>query len=195
MVIKQMAVFTELYGKEETVFNIGELIIYGTTGVCKVTDIGCLKAPGIPKDRIYYTLEPCRSTGSKIFTPVDNEKVIMRNVIDSEEAIALIDEMQDAGNLWVMDEKRREFNYKEAVRKCDCRELVKIIKAIYLRKQSRIAEGKKVTAVDEKYFHIAEDNLYEELAVSLEMDRDEIREFITDRVKKMEELKTEENCN
>lgn len=195
MVIKQMAVFTELYGKEETVFNIGELIIYGTTGVCKVTDIGRLKAPGIPKDRIYYTLEPCRSTGSKIFTPVDNEKVIMRNVIDSEEAIALIDEMQDEGNLWVMDEKRREFNYKEAVRKCDCRELVKIIKAIYLRKQSRIAEGKKVTAVDEKYFHIAEDNLYEELAVSLEMDRDEIREFITDRVKKMEELKTEENCN
>ena len=54
-------------------------------------------------------------------------------------------------SLWIQDEKRRELEYKEAVKKSDCREFVKIIKAIYLRMQSRMAEGKKVTSGDEKY--------------------------------------------
>lgn len=41
------------------------------------------------------------------------------------------------------DEKKREEAYRNAIHSCDARELVKIIKTIYLRRQSRIEEGKK----------------------------------------------------
>ena len=60
-----------------------------------------------------------------------------------------------------------------------CEEWIKIIKTIYLRKQKRLEAGRKVTAVDAKYFRMAEDNLYGELAISLDMPRSEVGTYIT----------------
>ena len=59
---------------------------------------------------------------------------------------------------------------------------MKIIKTIRQRKQKRIQAGRKVTAVDAKYFHIAEDNLYGELAVALDIDRNEVENYIADAI-------------
>ena len=50
----------------------------------------------------------------------------------------------------------REQNYKEAVRANNPEALVAIIKMIYQRKQKRLAQGKKCTATDARYFQIAE---------------------------------------
>ena len=163
-------------------FKVGDWVIYGGKGVCKVLDIGKPNITGISRDRDYYTLLPRNSAESRIFTPVDNQKVIIRPVISGEEAMKLIDDIQSVETLWITDEKRRENDYKDALKSCECRQLVKIIKTIYLRKQSRLAEGKKMTAGDEKYFRIAEENLYSELAVALNMDEKDVRDFIVERV-------------
>ena len=171
--------------KGERMFEIGELIIYGGNGVCRVEKIGPIDTGMGTKDRMYYTLNPLKNKDSRIFTPVDNEKVIMRPTMTKEDALALIDQIQDVETLWIGDERRRETEYKEAVRKCDCREYVKIIKTIYLRKKARLADGKKVTAVDERYYAIAEENLYGELAVALGMDRDQAKTFVEQRVKEL----------
>ncbi|MEY8426537.1 CarD family transcriptional regulator [Lachnospiraceae bacterium 46-15] len=168
-------------------FHVGEFVVYGSQGVCKVTDVGCLNLSGAPSDRRYYTLEPCHILGGKVFTPVDNQKAIIRPVISKDEAMSLIDDMTDIETLWVPDERKRESYYKDALRKCDCRELVKIIKTTYLRKQSRAAAGKKVTAGDEKYLHLAEANLYGELAVALDMEQENVKQFIIDRIKGTQE--------
>ena len=153
-------------------FEVGDMIIYGNNGVCRVETVGKVDSAILPKDREYYTLCPHYSKGSKIFSPVDNQKVIMRPVINKEEAMQLIDTIKDVEELWIADEKRREQEYKDAVHKCDCRELVRIIKTIYARKQVRLAEGKKVTSSDERYFRIAEENLYGELAIPFEMTKE-----------------------
>lgn len=170
-------------------FEIGEFIIYGPQGVCKVADIGYMDLPGIPRDRLYYTLEPCHVLGGKVFTPVDNKKAIIRPIISREKAMELIDDMENIETLWVADERKREFAYKEAIRKCDCRELVKIIKTTYLRKKSRTAAGKRVTAGDEKYLHMAEENLYGELAIALDMEASKVKQFILDRMKAVSEVR------
>lgn len=163
-------------------FEIGEYIIYGNNGVCKVEDIGKLDSLGMSKDRLYYTLSPYNTKGSKIFTPVDNKKVIMRPVINKEEAIELIEDFNNIGSLGVSDDNRIEQDYKEALKKCDCRELVKVIRTIYVRKKSRLEEGKKITAGDEKYLQMAEDCLFEELSIPLEMDKEQVKEFISEKV-------------
>ena len=171
--------------KGERMFEIGELIIYGGNGVCRVEKIGPIDTGMGTKGRMYYTLNPLKNKDSRIFTPVDNEKVIMRPTMTKEDALALIDQIQNVETLWIGDERRRETEYKEAVRKCDCREYVKIIKTIYLRKEARLADGKKVTAVDERYYAIAEENLYGELAVALGMDKAETKTFVEKRVKEL----------
>lgn len=170
-------------------FKVEDFVIYGNNGVCKVKEIGPVDISGIPKTRLYYTLVPVYSKGSEIHTPVDNNKVTLRAVIEREEAKELIADMGNIEILWFAEDKKRENVFRDVIRTCDCREWIKVIKTTYLNKQSRIAEGKRVTASDEKYLHIAEDYLYGELAVALNVKKDQVGEFI---IKKIDELEIEE---
>lgn len=61
-------------------------------------------------------------------------------------------------------------------------EWIKIIKTLWLRNQQRLSQGKKITAMDRKYFKMAEDNLYGELSVSLEIPKEKMEEYITEKV-------------
>lgn len=170
-------------------FQVGDYVIYGNNGVCRIENVGPMEMMDMPKERLYYTLAPVSSNAGKIFTPVDNAKVVIRAVITREEAQKLIDDIKDIDELWIADERRRENVYKEAMAKCDLREFVKIIKTIYLRKQSRIAAGKKLTAADERYFHMAEESLYGELAIPLEMEKEEVKKYVVAKVKEKETVK------
>lgn len=60
--------------------------------------------------------------------------------------------------------------------------LVAIIKMIYQRKQTRLAQGKKCTATDAKYFQTAENLLYVELGVALGKPKQEICKTIIDYI-------------
>ncbi|MBQ9030411.1 MAG: CarD family transcriptional regulator [Parasporobacterium sp.] len=159
-------------------FKIGDLIVYGNAGVCRVVEIGKPPLSGIPEGQDYYTLAPYYSEKSVIFTPCNNEKVVMRPIVSKAEADALINRIPDIGFLGITDEKKREECYKETIRSCDPTKFVSIIKTIHARKQQRISEGKKVTASDEKYFQMAEEKLYGELAIALEIDKSKVKDYI-----------------
>lgn len=163
-------------------FNIGEYIVYGMNGVCRVEEIGPMSLNGIDSEKVYYTLLPLYTKGSRVFTPVDNQKVVMRPVISEQEVCQLIDDMQNIEELDVLDDKRRELAYKEAVKSCDCREWIRIINTARKRKEERLAQGKKMSACDERYLKQAQDNLYGEFAISLKIDKGEVESYILSRV-------------
>ena len=163
-------------------FHPGEYIVYGSTGVCVVEKVGSLDMPGMSPDRIYYTLRPCYEKKSTIFTPIDNAKIIMREVISKEDALALIDHIPELGCLEITDEKRRELEYKESFMKCDCKELVRMMNTISIRRKERLAAGKKTTAKDDRYYHMAEENLYGELSIALGMEKTQVKALIRNRV-------------
>lgn len=169
-------------------YNVGEYIIYGTKGVCQVADITTMDLDGMQKGTKYYILQPWNQSGSRIFVSVDNQKTLMRRILLRQEAETLIDEIPEIGEMWIDNEKMREERYKECIRTCDCRELVRIIKTLYLRREERIKAGKKITATDERYLKLAEDHLYSELAVALEMPAEHMQEYITERVEKSKAL-------
>ena len=73
-------------------FQTGELVVYGATGVCRVEEIVGLDQPGRDRGRKYYLLKPLWQDGV-IYAPVDSAKVPMRPVMSREEAEALIDRM------------------------------------------------------------------------------------------------------
>lgn len=162
-------------------FDVGEYIVCGRYGVCRVKETGPVHITGAPRKRLYYTLVPVYDSNSRAYVPVDSEKIIMRPVISGEQANELVDHINDIDALWIQDEKKREAAFKEALYKCDCKEWIKIIKTIYRRRQDRIAQGKKVTAGDERYLHMAQDRLYGELAVALGMKKEEVEAFIIGR--------------
>lgn len=145
-------------------------------------DVTTMEMEGVPRDRLYYVLAPVSQKGGKIFTPVDNEKTPMRRVLTREEATSLIDRIPEIEELWISSEKLRENKYKECMRSGDCREWIRIIKTLYLRNQERSAQGKKVTATDEKYLHMAEECLYSELEIPLEIPKNQVEQYIVERL-------------
>ena len=163
-------------------FEKGQYIIYGIRGVCEVMDITTIDRPGGPQGKLYYVLRPYYHQDSKIVTPVDSDKTVIRPLLTREEALELIDRLQDVQEMEVTEDKQREERYKEALKTCDCRVWVSMIKALYLRRKDRIEQGKKMTDLDERYFKTAEENLYSELALSLGMSRDEMVDYIKERV-------------
>lgn len=165
-----------------TLFGKGEYIVYGATGVCLVTDITTMSAHGQEQDKLYYVLEPVGVKASRIMTPVEGNKSILRPVLSREEACLLIDEIQELAELGITDDKQRELRYKEALKTCDCRQWVGIIKTMNARKKDRMSRGKRLTEVDERYLKKAKENLYRELSIPLKIPAEEVEQLIKDRI-------------
>ena len=163
-------------------YQINDFIIYGTHGVCRITDIGTISMSMADKNRQYYTLVPYYQKETVIYAPVDNNKTVMRPVITKEEAKRLIEDIPNIETVWIGNERERENQYKTAIRTCECRELIKIIKTLYERKQLRLQDGKKPTVVDERYFHMAENQLYGELSFALDIEREKMAAYIADHM-------------
>lgn len=162
-------------------FEIGEYIVYGMNGVCKVEAVGPMNITGVDSDKEYYTLTPLYSRGSKVYIPVDNQKVVMRKVVDKTEACMLIDEMKEIAEIEEVNDKNRELAYKEAIKSCDCRQWIRVINTVLKRKEERLSQGKKMSACDERYLKSAQDNLYGEFAISLNLDKSAVEEYIERR--------------
>ena len=83
----------------------------------------------------------------------------------------------------VESERMRDDSYKKAMKSCDLRQCVKVIKALLIRKEERESHGKKVTVTDERYMKLAEEGLYSELSLVMGKDREEIKEKFLDYCK------------
>ncbi len=163
-------------------FEKGEYVVSGNKGVCVVEDITTLDISGVDKERKYYILKPVYMAGSTVYVPVDTADGSLRRVLSHEEADRLIEGIPEIPLINISNDKLLEQEYKGCMRTNDCAEWVRIIKTIYLRKQKRLAAGRKVTALDAKYYRLAEDNLYGELAVSLQMSRGEVENYIASAI-------------
>ena len=158
-------------------FNIGDTVLYGSNGMCEITDISTVDMPGIKKDRLFYILKQ-KNGHDTIYVATDGNTSKMRKVLSKDEAENLIKSIAQIEALTLVNEKKPDSEFKAALQKYDCVEMLKLIKCIYLRKKQRIAEGKKVSAADEKYMRLAEDMLYQEIGEALEIPREDILYFL-----------------
>ena len=165
-------------------FHIGDTVVC-SNGVCRIEKIGPLANMGkSAAGRTYYTLRPCFDQAATIYVPVDGDDNALRFALGRDEVKKLMDEIEDLDQINISDEKKREAEYKNAVNSKDPRKLIQIIKTMYYRRKARIESGKKSTAIDERYFRIAENRLYEEIALAMGVDKDEVKEYIRKYIEK-----------
>ncbi|SCH32736.1 CarD family transcriptional regulator [Romboutsia sp. 1001713B170207_170306_H8] len=159
-------------------YKVGDLIIYGSSGVCKVEDIGVPNITGINNNKDYYTLKPVYQDG-KIFTPVDTN-IFMRPIMSYKEVQELIDIIPTMQKDLIYDKNARvvEDYYKEFLETHDCSELLTLIKMLYEKKADTINNKKKPSQIDEKFMSIAENLINEEFSVVLGIEKDEVPNYI-----------------
>ena len=121
----------------------------------------------------------------KIYVLVSNSDLRLRLCL-TKEAWNLIKRIPEIPTAWTNNEKIREQSYKEAVKANDPEALVAIIKMIYQRKQKRLAQGKKCTTTDARYFQVAENLLYVELGIALGKPKQQICKTIIDYMNQSE---------
>ncbi len=164
-------------------FEKGETVYYGTAGVCKVNDI--CRSPFDPSDeRMYYVLEPSDfNTGTIIYAPADNDKVLLRPLMTQEEANALISSIPLMPTLAIANEKQRREEYRSAMKNGTPESLVRVIKTIYTRKSTGNNDKKRMSDTDTEFDKAARRALFGELCAVLGESHAAIEERIDTQMK------------
>lgn len=164
-------------------FNVGEKIVYGNSGVFVVGDL-----TGSPVDkndtRLFYVLRPMYGPeGNIICTPVDNDKVSMRQLISKEEAERLIERIPEIDLLTVVNEKQRRDVYKVSLANSGLDDYISIIKTVYNRRTESVKNKKRISETDAEYEKRAKFCLYSELSTVLGMAFEDVDCVVIDRIK------------
>ena len=69
-------------------FETGEYVVYGRTGICQVTGVTTMRVDGSSGEKLYYVLRPGGETDGKIFTPVEGGKQVLRGIITRFKSIS-----------------------------------------------------------------------------------------------------------
>jgi CarD family transcriptional regulator len=171
-------------------YQPGDLVVYGSAGVCRVETI---MEPdfeagrhGFDRSRTYYVLIPFYRT-EIIYVPTDNPKVFMRPIITREEAEQLIDSIPEITVKGVYASSLQELRnyYRAATSNYECSDLVELTMSIYAKKKDMQAQKKKIGQVDGDTMKKAEEMLFGELAVALGIDKEKVPEYIAKRVSKL----------
>ena len=161
-------------------YEQGSLIMYGSTGVCRVEDVAPMNGSrGADRNRLYYKLVPVYGTGT-IYVPVDT-KLFMRPILSYDEALSLIRRIPAIREL--EDENSKDWHaltaaYRERIHSHDCEELVSLIKAVYFKMHAAAEGSKRPHKVDQDFRKRAEELLHSELAAALGITPEEVPDYI-----------------
>ncbi len=165
-------------------YQKGDYIVYRSTGVCRVDEIGFpADFPAAVQDVQYYHLTPVRGAGT-IYIPIDS-KVFMRPVISREQAlelIASIPSIEEKPN-FSKDQKALSEYYKSLLQTHDCTTLVQLIKNINKKACVLSEKGKTAGKIDLQYRKQAEELLREELSVALGIPLAEVSDYVKEQLK------------
>ncbi len=167
-------------------YQEGDFVVKANNGVCRIDKIMHLDLPNVSRDKLYYLMIPQEDKSMKLYVPVEGKEDELRAVITEEEAWNLIRKIPKIEAAWIANDKLREQEYKEVIKSCQPELLVGVIKNIYHRKRLRSEQGKKSTAVDERYFKIAENTLYSELAFAVGKEKGEMQQLIAETINETE---------
>ena len=164
-------------------YQTGELVVYGTIGVCRVEGVTQPETAGADKGKLYYLLKPLQQDGV-IYTPAENSKVPMRPVMTAQEAESLIDLIPtiEAEAVYSPTLQALAQHYQAALRTSSCEDLLRLTMSIYCKQQAAQARNKRLGLVDERYMKQAERLLHGELAVALGISFEEVQPYIARRV-------------
>ncbi|MBE7721379.1 MAG: CarD family transcriptional regulator [Lacrimispora celerecrescens] len=160
--------------------NIGDIIIYGNHGICKVTGLQDMYMD--EKIRSYYVLKPIYNTASTVYVSAisNKRKTEIRHVLSADEIFSVVEKMSDEDLIWIKDNHKRKELYGQILSDGNRSELIKMIKTLRYQKQElkNINKDRKLQIFDECFLKDAEKALCEEFAYVLNIKREEVIPFI-----------------
>ena len=161
-------------------YHVGDLVAHYKQGVCEVVAIGRIDLRVSDQEKEYYTLKPVYNKSGTLYIPVEGGDRQIRDVIAEEDAQNLIEGFDTVELLEVQEEKKRESVYRDTLLMNRCNNWMSLLKTTYTRKLQRLATGKKVINIDERYLSSAEQFLIGEFAVALKTTKEDMKRVLLD---------------
>lgn len=160
--------------------NIGDVIIYGNHGICKVTGLQDMYMD--ENLRPYYVLKPVYHTASTVYVSAigNRRKTEIRHILTADEIFSLVKKISDKDYTWIKDNRKRKELYGQILADGNRSELIEMIKTLRCHKQElkKTNKDKKLQNADESFLNDAEKTLCEEFAYVLRIKREEVIPFI-----------------
>lgn len=159
-------------------YQIGDTMLYGTEGVCKIGEICEMKVGGVKAE--YYVLQPVYREGSKIFVPVANELLTakMRPILTAEQINSMLESLRLESTSWIENAADRKAEFQRILRSNDRTELLRMMRMLFLRRKKLQESGKRLRTNDDQMLRDAQKLLGEEFAPALGISRREVPEYI-----------------
>lgn len=163
-------------------YQVGDTVMYGTEGVCTIADLQKMKVGR--ETSLYYVLRPVYREGSTIFVPVGNETLTakMRRLLTKEDIDSLLAHICREELNWIEDAAERKAEFHRILTAGDRKELLGMIRALYLHRQSLQSAGKRLRTNDDQMLRDAEKLLNDEFALVLNIQPHEVSDYIRVRV-------------
>lgn len=165
---------------EKLQFKKGQLIAYGSNGVCVVDEIKKMSLlPDMPAE-MYYILHTVRDEASKVFVPVDNTGLVsrMRNIMNEEQVEHMLKTTDLEDITWNNDRRARSDEFHSIIVEGVSGRLLSMICCIHRRKEHLSDEGKNLPVTDSNALKTAEKLLEDEIACVMHMGENEVCEYI-----------------
>lgn len=168
-------------------YQSGDLIVYGSTGVCRVEGTKQMQKVREPGTALYYILRPLFRNGV-IYCPVDHPKVFIRPLISEEEARQLMAEAEFPERSVFCGQSPRELAEKEraSLESHNCRTLLKLVCALRAKQKMQQAQHKRLGQTDERFLTRGEELLYGELSVALNITPEEVKQKLKAQIEAAE---------
>lgn len=142
-------------------FEMHEYVRYGSYGLFQIVGVKRKTLNnGTVKD--CYVLHGVQQMKTRIETPIDNPG--LRKALNRRDIDRLIMMMPAIETNWITDKKKREEEFRNALRCGDCVALVRVMKTIYNLQEEKARHGKHVSYTDHAIFEQAQQQLLEEIA-------------------------------
>lgn len=156
--------------------EIGDVVLYGTSGACRVDSISQTEYGE------YYILVPLFMSRTRISVPRKNAELVakMRPIPGRAETRARIRKALAMRMPWIEDDNTRKMEAKRIIAADDDIELIGLIQCFYIHKQKTLEAGRKFHVADENILQSAQVKLHNEYAVIFDIAPDEVPSLIAE---------------
>ena len=157
-------------------YKIGQQVIHCRDGLAVV--VGTTNMA----DKDYYVVKTIRGSGENIYVPVDRADQIIRFLMSEKEADQLVAYIKTIPMEFNPNTKQRRDAIKKRLLSGDIKDGAYLLKQLFFFKEQN--DGSiKYGALDIDMLSFASNNLLDEFAISYNVDRDKIEEFIFNKIK------------
>lgn len=159
-------------------YQIGDVVMYRGTGVCKITDIVKQKFMR-DEEKTYYVLRGVYdTTDTTIYCPIDKESEHLRGLYTEAALREIIHTAPDRPSVWVENATLRKKNFSALLKEDDPITVLRMLMDIYRQKEQKESVGKRLHVNDERILQEAGRAWHQEIACSLGISPDDAVSFV-----------------